>query len=248
MQVDTASRVVGFEEKPEAPKPIPGDEQHCLASMGIYVFTARFLFEELCRDATRRGSRHDFGGDIIPAILQTNRVFAYPFTDENRKKDAYWRDVGTLDAYYAASMDLVSVDPALNMYDEDWPIRTYQPNCPPPKFVFADANRRGLAMDSIVCLGSIVSGGQVERSILGPQTRVNSFAHVEESILFARVDIGRHCRVRRAIIDKGVHIPPGVEIGFDHELDRRRGFYHTENGITVIAKSDGAERFLEAKP
>jgi glucose-1-phosphate adenylyltransferase len=248
IQVDVANQVVGFEEKPEAPKPIPGDEQHCLASMGIYVFTARFLFEELCRDATRRGSRHDFGGDIIPAILQTNRVFAFPFTDENRKKDAYWRDVGTLDAYYAASMDLVSVDPALNMYDEQWPIRTYQPNCPPPKFVFAGAQRRGLAMDSIVCLGSIISGGQVERSILGPQTRVNSFAHVEESILFARVDIGRHCRIRRAIIDKGVHIPPGVEIGFDHELDRRRGFYHTENGITVIAKSDGAERFVEAKP
>jgi glucose-1-phosphate adenylyltransferase len=144
-------------------------------------------------------------------------------------------------------MDLISVDPALNMYDEDWPIRTYQPNYPPPKFVFADANRRGLAMDSIVCLGSIISGGQVERSILGPQTRVNSFAHIEESILFARVDIGRHCRIRRAIIDKGVHIPPGVEIGFDHELDRRRGFFHTENGITVIAKSDGADRFLEAK-
>jgi glucose-1-phosphate adenylyltransferase len=134
------------------------------------------------------------------------------------------------------------------MYDEDWPIRTYQPNYPPPKFVFADANRRGLAMDSIVCLGTIISGGQVERSILGPQTRVNSFAHVEDSILFARVGIGRHCRIRRAIIDKGVQIPAGAEIGFDHDLDRRRGFHHTENGITVIAKSDGAERFLEAKP
>lgn len=247
MQVDASNRVVGFEEKPEDPKPIPGDERHCLGSMGIYVFTARFLFEELCRDATRRGSRHDFGGDIIPAILETNRVFAYPFMDENRKKDAYWRDVGTLDAYYAANMDLVSVDPSLNMYDENWPIRTYQPNYPPPKFVFADANRRGYALDSIVCLGTIVSGGRVERSIVGPRARINSFTVVEESILFARVNIGRHCRIRRAIIDKDVQIPQGMEIGFDHDLDRSRGFFVTDNNITVIAKSDGADGFPETK-
>ena len=139
MQVDADSRVIGFEEKPAEPKPIPGDPDHCLASMGIYVFTARFLFEQLCLDATRHGSRHDFGHDLIPAIIHTHRVFAYPFMDENRKQDAYWRDVGTLDAYYEANMDLISVDPQLNMYDEDWPIRTYQPNLPPPKFVFADA-------------------------------------------------------------------------------------------------------------
>ncbi|MCL4194521.1 MAG: glucose-1-phosphate adenylyltransferase, partial [Thermoguttaceae bacterium] len=241
MEVDTNRRVIGFQEKPADPKPIPGDEEHCLASMGIYMFTARFLFEELCRDATRRGSRHDFGGDVIPAILDTSRVFAYLFRDENRKTDAYWRDVGTLDAYYEANMDLVSVDPELNMYDEEWPIRTYQPNFPPPKFVFADAHRCGKALDSIICAGSIVSGGDVWRSVLGHQTRINSFAHVEQSILFGRVNVGRHAKIRRAIIDKGVSIPPGVEIGYDPDQDRARGFAITENGLTIIAKSDGAE-------
>lgn len=247
MEVDTNRRVIGFQEKPADPKPIPGDEEHCLASMGIYMFTARFLFEELCRDATRRGSRHDFGGDVIPAILDTSRVFAYLFRDENRKTDAYWRDVGTLDAYYEANMDLVSVDPELNMYDEEWPIRTYQPNFPPPKFVFADAHRCGKALDSIICAGSIVSGGDVWRSVLGHQTRINSFAHVEQSILFGRVNVGRHAKIRRAIIDKGVSIPPGVEIGYDPDQDRARGFAITENGLTIIAKSDGAEHFFEAE-
>jgi glucose-1-phosphate adenylyltransferase len=244
MQVDTSSRVIGFEEKPADPKPVPGDEDCCLASMGIYLFTARFLFEELCRDATRRGSRHDFGGDVIPSIIGTNRVYAYPFRDENRKKDYYWRDVGTLDAYYDANMDLIAVDPELNMYDEEWPIRTYQPNLPPPKFVFADEHRRGFALDSIVCPGSIVSGGAVQRSIIGPRTRINSYAQVTDSILFSGVDIGRRAKVRRAIIDKGVHIPEGAEIGYDPEADRARGFVVTESGVTVIPKAEGTERWL----
>ncbi len=243
MEVDGDNRVVGFEEKPEDPKPVPGDQEHCLASMGIYVFTARFLFEELCRDATRRGSHHDFGGDMIPSIINTNRVFAYPFMDENRKRDAYWRDVGTLDAYYEANLDLVAVNPDLNMYDEDWPIRTYLPSNPPPKTVFANQERTGRALDSIVCLGSIISGGLVERSILGHGTRINSYAHVDESILFSRVDIGRSAKVRRAIIDKGVCIPDGFVVGYDQELDRQRGFTITDKGITVIAKSDGADQF-----
>ncbi|RMF88921.1 MAG: glucose-1-phosphate adenylyltransferase [Planctomycetota bacterium] len=247
MEVDRDLRVVGFEEKPDDPKPIPGDEEYCYASMGIYVFPARFLFEVLCRDATKRGSRHDFGGDVIPALIDNHRVFAYPFMDENRKRNSYWRDVGTLDAYYEANMDLVSVDPELNLYDEAWPIRTYLPNYPPPKFVFADPNRSGLALDSIVCLGTIISGGNVRRSILGHRVRINSYASVEESILFSRVEIGRHAKIRRAIIDKGVHIPPGVEIGFDPEQDRARGFVVTESGITVIAKSDGAAQFAETE-
>jgi glucose-1-phosphate adenylyltransferase len=249
MEVDRQSRIVGFEEKPLEPKPVPGDPQHCLASMGIYLFEARFLFEELCRDATRRGSRHDFGGDIIPSIIEKSRVFAYPFLDENRKKDAYWRDVGTLDAYYEANMDLVSVDPELNMYDEQWPIRTYQPNYPPAKFVFDDSDRRGHAMDSIVCAGCIVSGGEVRRSILGHLCRINSYAQVDDSILLGRVEVGRSARVRRAIIDKGVEIPEGVEIGYDHDLDRQRGFTVTENGLTVIARSDGTDQhFRELEP
>ncbi len=247
LQVDAESRVIGFEEKPADPKPIPGDEAHCLASMGIYVFNARFLFEELCRDATRRGSQHDFGNDILPAAVHTNRLFAYPFVDENRKTSAYWRDVGTLDAYYEASMDLVAVDPQLNLYDEQWPIRTYQPNLPPPKFVFSDRERRGFATDSIVCQGSIISGGHVERSILGPRVRINSFALVQNSILFEGVNIGRHAKVRRAIIDKGVSIPAGVEIGYNRQLDEARGFVVTDSGVTVIAQTDGMERLLESE-
>ncbi|HUT12185.1 MAG TPA: glucose-1-phosphate adenylyltransferase [Thermoguttaceae bacterium] len=248
MQVDVGSRVIGFEEKPARPKPIPGDPQHALASMGIYVFNAAFLFEQLCLDATRHGSTHDFGNDVIPSIIRTHRVFAYPFMDENHKADAYWRDVGTLDAYYEANMDLISVDPLLNMYDRQWPIRTYQPDLPPPKFVFAEEGspaRRGQALDSIVCSGSILSGGQVVRSILGPDTRINSFAVVEDSILFEGVDVGRHAKIRRAIIDKEVRIPAGAKIGYHLELDRQRGFTVTEKGITVIAKTDRVEDLLD---
>jgi glucose-1-phosphate adenylyltransferase len=250
MQVDEEGRINGFQEKPAVPRTIPGDERHILASMGIYVFTARFLFEQLCLDATRPDSAHDFGRNILPAIVDTHRVLVFPFQDENRKRDAYWRDVGTLDAYYEANMDLVSVDPQLNMYDQRWPIRTYLPNVPPPKFVFAEEGpdaRRGEALDSIVCAGSVVSGGRVERSILGANTRINSFARVEDSILFDGVDVGRHAKVRRAIIDKGVHIPTGIEIGYDHDHDRARGFTVSEGGVIVIAKADGVEHFLEAE-
>jgi glucose-1-phosphate adenylyltransferase len=216
--------------------------------MGIYVFTARFLFEQLCLDATRHSSHHDFGRDIIPSIVQNFRVFAYPFMDENRKTEAYWRDVGTLDAYYEANLDLVSVDPQLNMYDDDWPVRTYQPNLPPPKFVFAEkgpTGRCGEARDSLVCQGSIISGGQVERSIVGFNSRINSYSRVEDSILFEGVDVGRYAKIRRAIIDKGVHIPPHAEIGYDVELDIARGFIVTEKGVTVIAKTHGMEQFID---
>jgi glucose-1-phosphate adenylyltransferase len=248
IEIDRDDRIRGFQEKPAIGRTIPGDPDHILASMGVYVFTARFMFEQLCLDATRASSSHDFGKDIIPSIIDTHRVFAFPFRDENRKQDAYWRDVGTLDAYYAANMDLVSVDPLLNMYDEHWPIRTYHPNYPPPKFVFAEEGpqaRRGEALDSIVCQGSIVSGGHVRRSILGSNTRVNSFALVEDSILLDHVDIGRHARVRRAIIDKGVRIPPGTSIGYDHKQDLARGFTVSEGGVVVIAKADGVDHFLE---
>ena len=247
MQVDANNRVIGFEEKPSDPKPIPGDPKHALASMGIYVFSAPFLFEQLCLDATQQGSQHDFGRNVIPSIISTHSVFAYPFMDENRKEDAYWRDVGTLDAYYEANMDLVSVDPQLNMYDGHWPIRTYQPSFPPPKFVFAEEGptaRRGQALDSIICIGSIVSGGQIERSILGCNVRINSYARVEDSILFDGVDVGRRAKIRRAIIDKGVRIPAEIEIGYDHDLDRSRGFSVTHRDVTVIAKTDGVEHFL----
>jgi glucose-1-phosphate adenylyltransferase len=250
MQVDDRNRIIGFEEKPERPRTIPGDDGYALASMGIYVFTSRFLFEQLCRDANRPDSRHDFGRDIIPSIIDTHRIFAFPFRDENRKSDAYWRDVGTLDAYYEANMDLVGIDPLLNMYDDRWPIRTHLPNVPPPKFVFGskgESTRQGRALDSIVCQGCIVSGGQVERSILGPNVRVNSFAHVEDSILFDGVDIGRHAKVRRAIIDKGVHIPAGARIGYDLEQDRARGLIVSDGGVVVLAKADGVEQMVEVE-
>jgi glucose-1-phosphate adenylyltransferase len=246
MEVDCDNRIAGFEEKVPDPKTIPGDDEYCLASMGIYVFTARFLFEQLCKDATRTRSRHDFGHDLIPSIIDDYRVFAFPFRDENRKGDAYWRDVGTLDAYFEANMDLITVDPQLNIYDRRWPLRSYQPNCPPPKFVFSgrdgDYDRVGRATDSIVCSGSIVSGGQVERSILGPNVRINSYAHVEDAILFEGVDVGRHCQIRRAIIDKGIQIPAGARIGFDPEEDRSHGFTVSPQGIVVIAATDGVEQ------
>ena len=247
MQVDASQRIVGFEEKPADPQPIPGEDR-CLASMGIYVFTARFLFEQLCRDATLPGSSRDFGKDIIPSIIEDQRVYAFPFRDENRKSVAYWRDVGTLDAYFEANMDLIDIDPLLNLYDDAWPLRTHQPILPPPKFVFGsrgDTERRGMALDSIVSPGCIISGGRVERSILSSQVRVNSYAHVADSIIFEGVNIGRHAKVRRAIIDKGVHIPENVEIGYDLEADQARGFVVSPGGVVVIAKGDAVEQSQE---
>ena len=247
MQVDASQRIVGFEEKPADPQPIPGEDR-CLASMGIYVFTARFLFEQLCRDATLLGSSHDFGKDIIPSIIEDQRVYAFPFRDENRKSIAYWRDVGTLDAYFEANMDLIDIDPLLNLYDDAWPLRTHQPILPAPKFVFGsrgDTERRGMALDSIVSPGCIISGGRVERSILSSQVRVNSYAHVADSIIFEGVNIGRHAKVRRAIIDKGVHIPENVEIGYDLEADQARGFVVSPGGVVVIAKGDAVEQSQE---
>ena len=250
MEVDANQRIIGFEEKVPNPKTIPGDPDHCLGSMGIYVSSARFLFEQLCADANIPTSRHDFGRNIIPALIDKFKIQAFPFRDENRKSDAYWRDVGTLDAYYEANMDLINIDPLLNMYDDEWPIRTFQPNLPPPKFVFGsrgefETGRVGHAIDSLVCAGTIVSGGLVERCILGPRVRVNSFAHLEDSILFEGVEVGRHAKIRRTIIDKGVNIPAGVEIGYDLELDRRRGLAVSPAGIVTIARSDGIEHFLE---
>ena len=247
LEIDATERVIGFEEKPDKPKPIPGDSRYCLASMGIYVFKADFLFEQLLEDANRQQSNHDFGRDIIPAIVDRHRVYAFPFRSEG-DQPTYWRDVGTLDAFYEANMDLVSVEPALNLYDEQWPIRTYERVLPPPKFVFrggADSDRIGRALDSIVCSGCVVSGGLVEGSILGPRVRINSYSEVHDSLLFDGVKVGRHCKIRRAIIDKDIDIPENTEIGYDLERDRQRGFKVTESGIVVIPKVDSLAELLK---
>jgi glucose-1-phosphate adenylyltransferase len=251
MHVDSQDKVVRFQEKPREPAPMPDDPTLCLASMGIYVFTARPMYELLCQDATRSDSDHDFGKNIIPGLIQSNRVYAYRFRDKNRKAVPYWRDVGTLDAYYQANMDLVEIDPVLNLYDQEWPIRTLQPQLPPPKFVFSDEGarghaRRGEAQDSMVCQGCIISGGHVRRSVLSPNVRVNSYAIVENSILFEGVDVGRHSRIRKAIVDKDVRIPQNTTIGYDLEQDRKRGFQITEQGVVVIAKDEVPETFSAA--
>ena len=241
MQADENNRIRAFAEKPDDPQPMADDPSRCLASMGIYVFKAGFLFDQLCRDATQQDSARDFGKNIIPSIIDDHQVRAFPFRDKNTGDGCYWRDVGTVDAYYEANMDLISIDPQFNLYDRTWPIRTYQAPDPPPKFVFADfedQSRVGLALDSMVCSGTVVSGGQVARSILSPNVRINSWARVEDSILFSGVQVGRHSKIRRAVIDKDVVIPEGTEIGFNLEEDRARGFTVTESGVVAIGKHD----------
>jgi glucose-1-phosphate adenylyltransferase len=243
IEVDAEGRMVGFVEKPkEGPKTIPGDDAHCLASMGNYLFTTDALVQEIVRDAADPNSSHDFGKSIVTSIHQRKRVFVYDFATnvvpgQGEKERGYWRDVGNLDAYFQANMDLVDVDPIFSLYNDQWPIYTIQYNYPPAKFVFANEheNRVGRATDSLVSEGCIISGGHAHHSILSPMVRINSYAHVEESILFENVNIGRHCRIRRAIIDKHVDIPAGTSIGYDHEKDRRQ-FSVTESGIVVIPK------------
>ncbi|MFK7819870.1 MAG: glucose-1-phosphate adenylyltransferase [Planctomycetaceae bacterium] len=244
MEADETGRVVQFAEKPENPQTMVDDPTQCLASMGIYVFKAGFLFNELDRDATEAGSSRDFGKNIIPSIIDSKLVRAFRFADENGKAE-YWRDVGTLDAYYEAHMDLISVHPQLNLYNANWPIRTYHAPNPPAKFVFDEAGdppRVGHAVDSIVCPGTIVSGGSVRRSILSPRVRVSSYASVEDSILLEGVTVGRHARIRRAIIDKHAVIPDGAEIGFDSEKDRAAGWMVTESGLVTLPKSINMSR------
>jgi len=251
MAVDAAGRVRDFHEKVADPPPLPGQPGQTLASMGIYCFSADFLLEQLRRDAVDRGSRHDFGHDLLPRIVHTHGVQAFPFRDENRKREAYWRDVGTIDAYFEATMDLVEVDPQLNLYDEHWPIRTHHPAYPPPKFVFAGEGpdaRRGEATDSLVCPGAIISGGRVSRSIVGPGVRVNSYARVDESVIMEGVDVGRHAVLHRVIVDKDVRVPPGTAIGIDPDEDAARGLTVSPEGVTVVPKGFQFEESPETAP
>ncbi len=237
VQVDDSGRVIGFQEKPTHPIPIPGAPRLALASMGIYIFEADVLTQELEADAAR-DTTHDFGRDIIPALIGKVPVFAYRFYDENKKAAKYWRDIGTLDAYFEASMDLVQVNPEFNLYDPEWPLRTYQPQAPPAKFVFAEEGRRcGQALDSIISPGCIVSGSRISGSILCPNVRVHSFCDIDRSILMPGVRVGRHVRLRRAIVDRDVFIPRGAQIGYNLEEDRRRHTV-TDQGIVVVTRDD----------
>jgi len=236
VEIDHESRITGFQEKPkETSVRSPYDASKISASMGIYIFNADVLIPLLLKDAEDPKSSHDFGKDILPKMLADYRVFSFNFVDENKKEALYWRDVGTLEAYYEANMDLVSVSPVFNLYDEHWPIRTHQRQYPPAKFVFAEAPRIGHALDSLVSGGCIISGGFVKNCVLSPDVRVNSFSEVEESILFSHANIGRNCRIRKAIVDRDVHVPEGTTIGYDTEADRER-YFVTDSGITVVTR------------
>ncbi len=236
-QVDRSDRVIGFQEKPENPMTVPGAPHLALASMGIYIFESDVLTRALESDASCE-TDHDFGKDIIPALIAQVPVFSYRFYDENKKAAKYWRDIGTLDAYFDASMDLVQVNPEFNLYDPEWPLRTYQPQAPPAKFVFAEEGRRcGQALDSIISPGCIVSGSRISGSILCPNVRVHSFCNIERSILMPGVRVGRHARLRRTIVDRDAFIPRGARIGYDLEEDRRRHTV-TEEGVVVVTRDD----------
>ncbi len=237
LETDQNWRIIGFEEKPANPKPSRIHPGKVNASMGVYIFNTQLLVPILIADAEDPQSAHDFGKDIIPKILGKHRVFAYNFRDENKKETSYWRDVGTIDAYYEANMDLVAVSPVFNLYDKSWPLHTWQQQYPPAKFVFADPDRMGIALDSIVAGGSIVSGGRVKGSVLGYDVRVNSYCDIEDSIVFNHVNVGRHSRIRRAIIDRHVSLPEGTVIGYDAEADRKR-YQLTDDGVAIVVRQE----------
>mgnify|MGYP006315404729 FL=1 len=233
LTVDESNRVLRFQEKPTDPTPIPGRPDTVLASMGIYVFNPRLLERLLRADAEDPNSAHDFGRNIVPDSIDKLRVFAYPFEDVRTKAQNYWRDVGTVDAYYEANMELVQVSPELNIYDEQWPIWTYQEQLPPAKFVFDDDDRRGAAIDSMVSGGCIISGSRVKNSLLFSQVRVHDYSSIDSSVLLPRVRVGERCVIRRAIIDSGALIPDGMQIGVDPAADAER-FYVTESGVVLV--------------
>ncbi|HTR01211.1 MAG TPA: glucose-1-phosphate adenylyltransferase [Candidatus Acidoferrum sp.] len=237
IQVDADYRIIGFEEKPAQPKPLPNDPTMCLASMGNYIFRTEFLFEQLRADSKNLQSDHDFGKNIIPSIIKENRVFAYRFADPEKTQKAYWKDVGTLDSYWLANIELTTPLPPLNLYDPRWPIWTFQEQLPPAKFVFNDDDRRGYAVDSLVSGGCIISGTKIVQSVLYSSVRTHSYSTIEQSVVLPEVDVGRHCRLRKCIIDRGCSVPANTEIGFDAEADRKRGFRVTDGGVTLVTRS-----------
>lgn len=244
IDVDPEWRILGFEEKPPRPKSIPGEPDYALVSMGNYLYDTELLVKALEEDARQAVGTHDFGRDILPALVKEGRkVYAYDFrrnripTPQKGEESSYWRDVGTVDAYYEASMDLRAVDPSFNLYNRNWPIRTVSYGDPPAKFVFDDEGRRGLALNSIVGEGTIISGSLVRGSVISPNVRIHSFCLIEDSVIMNRVEIGRGCRIRRAIIDKNVYVPPGTEIGYDIEKDKAQ-YFVTESGIVIIPREE----------
>ncbi|MDY6991384.1 MAG: glucose-1-phosphate adenylyltransferase [Pseudomonadota bacterium] len=232
MSINEHGQVIRFSEKPNNPEPTPNDPHLALASMGIYVFSADFLYQKLREDNNLDTSSHDFGKDIIPKIIAQDKVFAYRFRDQGGQQP-YWRDVGTIDAFWEANMELVSVTPELNMYDQQWPIWTYQEQLPPAKFVFNDEDRRGMAVDSMVSGGCLISGAKIDRSLLFSNVKLNSYSSLEQTVVLPDVEIGRHCHIKRAVIDKGCFIEPNTSIGFDLEEDAKR-FYVSEQGVVLV--------------
>ncbi|MEW6982829.1 glucose-1-phosphate adenylyltransferase [Colwelliaceae bacterium 6471] len=236
MTVDEKHRVVRFDEKPANPSEVPGKPGVTLASMGNYVFNTEFLFEQLEKDAREEGSSGDFGNDIIPKIIESHRVFAFPFKDPDGDRQPYWRDVGTLDSFWEANMELVTPEPQLDMYDENWPIWTYQEQTAPAKFVFDEDGRRGITIDSTVSGGVVVSGSTVKRSLLFSKVRVNSFCKIKDSVILPGAIINRGCKIRKAIIDRSCNIPEGLEIGINHDDDRANGFRVTDKGVVLVTR------------
>ncbi len=236
MSVNDENRIIGFQEKPEHPTPTPGDPAVCLASMGNYVFKTEFLFDQLSTDSKNHRSDHDFGKNIIPSIISHQNVFAYRFKDPDSSVKPYWRDVGTLDSFWEANMELVEPTPALNLYDPRWPIWTFQEQLPGAKFVFDDNDRRGYAVDSIVSSGCIISGSTVRKSLLFSNVRIHSYSAIEQAVILPEVEIRRNCKLKKVIIDRGCVIPEGTVIGYDHQDDEHRGFRVTANGVTLVTR------------
>lgn len=233
MGVNEESRIHSFLEKPELPEPLPGSDDSALCSMGIYVFNTSFLFEQLIKDADTPNSSHDFGKDIIPSAIEKYRVYAYPFRDVQSGKQSYWRDVGTVDAFWSANLELIGVTPELNLYDNKWPIWTYQEQLPPAKFIFDEDQRRGMAVDSLVSGGCIISGATIRNTLLFSNVCVDDYSQIDSSVLLPEVVVGKNCVIKKAVIDKGCEIPDGMVIGENLADDERR-FYVTPNGVVLV--------------
>src|SRR5512139_560508 len=253
IEIDADWRIIGFEEKPKQPKAIPGEPDYALVSMGNYLFNNEVLVEALKADAADPASNHDFGRDLLPGFVNSGRMFAYDFrknyvpNPSKGEEHSYWRDLGTIEAYYDASMDLCSIDPSFNLYNRAWPLRTVGYADPPAKFVFDWADRKGMAVNSVVAEGTIISGSDVHNSIIGRNVRIHSYSHVENSVLMDWVEIGRNCRIRNAIIDKANVIPSGTEIGYDLEKDRER-YFVSPTGIVVIGRGPRKTTWVMTNP